>query len=192
MSADDRLHHAVTIVAAVVRNIHLKRVLHDADPKPPLNFWRLMYGNCLDMAVMEWCKLFGSDNEEQQPVHWKNVVPAAGHDAFRAGLLTATGLSADRWMNERERVKAYRDKHAAHFDEEFIRTENDPRYPDLGVALEAAYFYYEHLLAMLDDRGIGRRYPEDIREYCRRFAEQAAQAAKAALASTADMKDRVR
>lgn len=140
MSADDRLKYAAMIVAAVVRNIHLKRVLHGTDPEPSLNFWRLIYGNCLDMAVVDWCKLFGSDNEDHQPAHWKNVVPVADHEKFRAGLLAATGLSADEWHKEWEGVKTYRDKHAAHFDEEFIRPKNNPHYPDLTVALEAAYF----------------------------------------------------
>jgi hypothetical protein len=30
---------------------------------PSLNFWRLIYGNLLDVAVLEWCKVFGSDAE---------------------------------------------------------------------------------------------------------------------------------
>jgi hypothetical protein len=44
-----------------------------------LNFWRLIYGNLMDMAVIEWCKLFGSDSEEHQPAHWKNIIPEAEH-----------------------------------------------------------------------------------------------------------------
>lgn len=187
MSADDLLKNAVRIVAAVVRNIHLKRVLHDTHPEPRLNFWRLIYGNCLDMAVIDWCKLFGSDKE---PVHWKNVVPEADHDNFRAGLLSALGLSAGEWHEQRRRIKAYRDNLAAHFDVGFIRRETDLRWPDLTMPLSATYFYYDWLRAMMD-RKIADSYPTDIRDYCRRFAEQAADAAKAALVSTADMKERV-
>jgi hypothetical protein len=95
MSADEPLNHAVMIVAAIVWNIHLKRGLHDADPEPRLNFWRVIYGNCLDVVVIDWCKLFGSDNETKQQMHWKNIVPEAEHDGFRAGLLAATGLSPE-------------------------------------------------------------------------------------------------
>ena len=62
-----------------------KRVLSALDPDPPLNFWRILHGNLLDTAVLDWCKLFGSDDEEHQKTHWKNVV--ADRDAFRAELL---------------------------------------------------------------------------------------------------------
>ena len=187
----EQMQHAIEIITAFVRNAHLRRVLHEIDPEPALNFWRVTYGNCLDMAVIEWCKLFGSDHEAHQPVHWKNVVPVREHDEFRAGLRAATGLSADEWQTYWERMKGYRDNHAAHFSEAYLRPENDPRYPKLTAALKAAYFYYERLLKMMEDRGFGRRYPEDIRDYCRRFAEQAAESATTALASTADMKERV-
>ena len=52
------MKNAVAIIAAFVRNAHMKRVLHKADADPHLNFWRLIHGNCLDMAVIEWLKLF--------------------------------------------------------------------------------------------------------------------------------------
>jgi hypothetical protein len=189
-SFQERLKHAVMIVASVVRNIHLKEILHEVDPEPRLNFWRVMYANCLDMAVIEWCKLFGSDSETKQQMHWKNIVPKAEHDKFRDGLLAATGLSTQKWYGYREWVKTYRDQQAAHFDPEFL--ERDPRYPDLGTALEAAYFYYDQLLAIMNTDGIAHRYPDDIRDYGRQFAEQAGQAAKVALGSTAAMRERVR
>lgn len=190
--SNERLDHTVAVLASVVRNISLKRVLHEVDPAPPLNFWRLIYGNALDMAVIDWCKLFGSDNEAQQPVHWKNVLPQVDHDDFRGALLAATGQSADEWQAYRDTVKTYRDKHAAHFDEEFIRRENDPHYPTLERAFAAACLYYDRIWALMDGRGTAGHYPRDIQDYCRRFAEQALIAASAALGATAGMKEWVR
>ena len=54
-----------------MRTIQLRRTLHAVWADPPLNFWRVIYGNLTDMAVLEWCKLFGSDDDQNQPIHWK-------------------------------------------------------------------------------------------------------------------------
>ena len=188
MTNDRILHDAVALVASVVRNIQLKRALQAADPNPPLNFWRLMNGNSFDMAVIDWCKLFGS---ERDPLHWKNVLPEAEWDEFRAGLLRATDFSADEWAGYREKVKEYRDKHAAHFDPTFIEAANEPEYPALSEAFYAACLYYDRLCRLFADRGIKHRYPRDIRDYSRRFADQTAEVAKKAIEATKGLKERV-
>jgi hypothetical protein len=193
----ETLVRAASVLSAVIWNIHLKRVMHEVDPAPRLNFWRLMYGNLLDMAVIEWCKLFGSDHEEHQPVHWKNIVPKEEHDSFRKELLAQLKVSMEEWLQYRERVKQYRDNHAAHMSVPWFRAETkdkkqaEDRYPELGLALEAAYFYYEALLARLEAGGFPHRYPSDIREYCGRFVVQVAEAAQKATGATADMTEKV-
>jgi hypothetical protein len=153
----------------------------------------MMYGNLLDMAVIEWCKLFGSDHEEHQPVHWKNIVPSEEHDSFRKELLAQLKVSMEEWLQYRERVKHYRDNYAAHMSVPWLRpeTKDKDRYPSLGLALEAAYFYYEALLARLEVGGFPHRYPSDIREYCERFVVQVTEAAQKATAATADMTEKV-
>lgn len=35
------------------------------------NFWTGINGNCLDIAVLEWCKLFA---DRKDPHHWKKIV----------------------------------------------------------------------------------------------------------------------
>jgi hypothetical protein len=178
---------AFVIVTSVVRNIQLKRALHKSEREPPLNFWRLIYANSLDMAVIDWCKLFGSENEA---VHWKKVIPRSERDRFLKELLVAIGLSVDEWKAEREKVKTYRDKLGAHCDPEHLQS-GQAYYPDLNVPLEATFFYYEWLLKILEEKGIDHRKPLNIREYADRFAKQAAEAAKAALAATATIEERV-
>ena len=59
-----RLLSVVEILASVVRTIHLRRSFHTVSPAPALVMWRVIYGNLTDMAVLEWCKLFGSDDEQ--------------------------------------------------------------------------------------------------------------------------------
>jgi hypothetical protein len=88
-------------------------------------------------------------------------------------------------------MKGYRDNLAAHFDDEYLRPENDRKYPDLTIALDAAYYDYDHLLPIMQDHGIAHRYPENIKRYCEDFAKQAAKAAEAAIASTAAVKEEV-
>ena len=70
-----RLLSVVEVLASMVRTIQLRRTFNAVSPTPNLVMWRVIYGNCTDMAVLEWCKLFGSDDEQNQPVHWKNVAP---------------------------------------------------------------------------------------------------------------------
>jgi cation transport regulator ChaC len=191
------INRAVTVLSAVIWHIHLKRVMHATDPAPRLNFWRLIYGDLMDMAVIEWCKLFGSDHEVHQPVHWKNILPEDRHEAFRTGLLAHLRVSQEDWLRYREGMKHYRDNHAAHMSAPWLRPDPkdkalpEDRYPELGMALEAAYFYYRALIARLADGGIDRRYPPDIGEYCERYVAQATEAARKALAATADMEEKV-
>jgi len=50
---------ALQVADNLARCIALKRALAAADPDPALNFWRVFTAIMLDMAVLEWCKLFG-------------------------------------------------------------------------------------------------------------------------------------
>jgi hypothetical protein len=86
------LVEVVAIIASLVRSVHMKRALAEVDQDPRLNFWRLIHGQLMDFAVLEWCKLFGSDDAEHQLIHWKNVVPQDEHDDFRAGLFRRLGI----------------------------------------------------------------------------------------------------
>jgi hypothetical protein len=159
----------------VVRSAQLKRALTLVDPNPALNFWRIIYGNLLDVAVLEWCKLFGADSE---PTHWKKVV--ADHDAFRRDLLKSMAIDEATWTDYWNEMKAYRDAQVAH---DFV----DPdvtRYPSLGLALKSSYFYYTYVIGELQKLG-EYRVPNDLEEYGTRFAAQAREIAVNAIASTA-------
>ena len=68
MGEIDKIESHIERLVAVVRNATLRRVLHNIDPDPHLNFWRITYGNLTDVTVIEWCKTFGQDSEDG---HWK-------------------------------------------------------------------------------------------------------------------------
>jgi hypothetical protein len=174
------INHANRL-ANVVRSAQLKRALTLVDPTPRLGFWSIIYGNLLDVAVLEWCKLFGADSE---PTHWKRVV--ADHDAFRQDLLKSMGIDEGRWVDYWNEMKAYRDAQVAH---DFV----DPdvtRYPSLDFALKSSYFYYIHVISELRKLG-EQRFPDNLEEYGTRFAAQARQIAANAIASTRTFEEKV-
>lgn len=167
----------------LARSVGMKRALTEAAPEPHLNFWRLILGNQLDIAVLEWCKVFGSDGEA---THWKKIVPPANHDQFRNRLLVSISVTADEWLAYWNEMKAYRDNLLAHH----IEMNKVANYPVLDLACESSFFYYSYLITRL--RALGEtRYPDDLKIYCNAFERQAREIAAAAVASTAAINERV-
>jgi hypothetical protein len=184
-ATDEHLKGAVNILANLVRSAHLKRALTRIEPEPALNFWRVIYGNLLDMAVIEWCKLFGSDNENYQQVHWKNMFQ--DESAFRDGLYRHLGISASAFLAYWEELKTYRDTAAAHLD---LIKPRLPFYPTLDHAIASSYYYYAQLLPVLRDRGM-TRYPDDLQAYGEAFLVQTVDIASKAMMATKNIHERL-
>ncbi len=113
MSGRKRLSEVVNVLVNLVRNIQLRRQLSSACADPQLAFWRLIYGDLTDIAVLEWCKLFGLDDEDRQHLHWKSVSNPA---EFRTDMLSRLGICESKWRSYWNEVKRYRDKSVAHHD----------------------------------------------------------------------------
>ena len=93
-----RLLSVVEVLASMVRTIQLRRTFSAVSPTPTLVMWRVIYGNLTDMArVLEWCKLFGSDDEHNQPVHWKNI--ASDPEQFRKDLFSKMRIYESKWRS---------------------------------------------------------------------------------------------
>jgi hypothetical protein len=135
----------------VIRGCHSPNALI---PKPSL-----LYGNLTDMAVLEWCKLFGSDDDDHQPVHWRNV--AGDPERFRKELLGRLGIYESKWRSYWAEMKRYRDQSVAHHDQRRVEIKT---YPTFDLALESAYFYYDFLVVELRKRAIDQ-HPRDLRKY---------------------------
>jgi hypothetical protein len=181
MATKDELLAHITRLGNVVRSAQLKRALASVDSNPSLNFWRLIYGDLLDVAVLEWCKIFGTDTE---PTHWKRVVPDPG--CFRNDLLAALKIDQAAWAAYWEEMKTYRDTSVAHH----VDASPVTHYPVLDLALESSYFYYSCLIKELRKLG-DTRFSDDLRDYSTRFAAQAKSIAELALAATAKFKEQV-
>ena len=173
------------MLANLVRNIHLRRELSAVCADPHLAFWRLIYGDFSDIAVLEWCKLFGSDDEEHQPLHWKNMV--SDQVQFRNDLFSRLRIYESKWRSYWGEMKRYRDQSVAHHD---LRRSEIKNYPKFDLALEAAYFYYEFIVDQLRKMGVEQQ-PSDLREYSRAFADQCRDIASAAMKATEMFKEKV-
>lgn len=107
-------------------------------------FWNVTTGNYIDVAVMEWCKLFG--NERQEKFHWKSVVKNKA--LYKTQLLDMFEEGDPEWLGYREDMLIYRDKFVAHLDEE-----NQYIIPRLEKALKLVVFHYEYLLQHENEDG---------------------------------------
>lgn len=183
MTRHDRLIEHVQRLSHVIRSITLKRALTAVEPKPHLNFWRLIYGNQLDIAVIEWCKLFGSDGEA---THWKRVVPIVDHAQFRTDLLASIGITENSWERYWKEIKTYRDNLAAHHNS----ATRIPDYPILDVVLKSSYFYYSYVIGELRQVH-DTQFPDDLETYSIEFELLAREVATKAIAATRTIEERI-
>jgi hypothetical protein len=180
-----QLTDIVQTLASIVRNIQLRRALHDVCPEPHLNFWRLIYGDLTDFAVVECCKLFGSDDEQHQTTHWKNVV--SDREQFGGDLLASLKLSMEEFFEYWQEMKGYRDMPVAHHDP---GRRNILNFPNFNLALESTYFYYDYANGELQALGF-QENPKDIRRYAMDFANQSKVIAAAAMEATKTISEKV-
>lgn len=163
----------------VVRNVAYHRSLLKQKDNFEQNYWILIFNNFLEIAVLEWCKVFGSNTDT---THWTNHInDEAG---FRSNLLKRLNLTQPEWDNYWQEMKNYRDKVVAHH-------EYDPKitnYPDFSHALESCYFYYEILIKELRLLKC-YDYPDNLEEYFNRSLKQAEKISETAYDATRNIKE---
>lgn len=127
-------------------------------------------GNFLDIAILEWCKVFGDWNGKH---HWRTLTPESSARAALFGLmLSHLRMRDDDWRKYVAVCNTYRDKFVAHLDE------NEVGYtPDWNVALQSAFFMYGWLIANSPEgtfsNVIGGSLPIDLPAYYRACFEEA-------------------
>lgn len=135
------------------------------EPSLANQFWNTMHGNCIDIAVIEWCKIFGSERQEKH--HWKRVVKDAA--GYKSQLLTDRfGGSEAIWEAYRNSLLTYRDKFVAHLDED-----NQYIVPYLHKAHELVISHYDYLLKYEVNDDIFNEPPPNIQEYYQKHFEMA-------------------
>lgn len=163
----ERLRRAAILCCSCARNLAYYRAGWQ-DGKPlfdPTRLQRTINSNFIDMAVLEWCKLFHSREKHS----WRSIVTQP--QIFEHSLMQATGLDDAALQEFVARTRAYRDKFVAHLDFDPVAY-----VPKLDVPKATATFYYSYLLAHEDEGDTFDDGPSDLAQYfddCAREAKQA-------------------
>jgi hypothetical protein len=129
------------------------------------------------MAVLDWCHLFGNDNDD---LHWKRVV--SDREKFREDLLKWLEIGESTWTTYWKNVRTYRDKNVGHI-------EVLPLYniPDMMFALDSVVFYYSIIVKEFKKH----HYPDDLLKYHEDYLRQTKLYVEAAFNATRGFKEEV-
>lgn len=117
-------------------------------------FWVTIQSNFLDIAIMEWMKLFGNYSDQH---HWKKIV--AIPDSFKVNMLQHCKLTSEEFNSYHIEMKSYRDQFVAHLDSELTML-----IPDLTNAINTTKYYYAYIYKELDERS-KIDFPKNLSEY---------------------------
>lgn len=138
MSHRQRLRRVGILCCHCLRNLAFYLAWYETGkPNEHEQFWVNINGKFFDIAVLEWCKLFGDTRGKHYFGKVISDVPA-----FNTQLLASLDLSAEEFDEYINQVKLYRDKFVAHLDELNIM-----HFPTLSIARNSTAFLYEYLLA---------------------------------------------
>lgn len=96
------------------------------------SFWWEISHNALELAILNWCHLFG---QRKDHLHWSNVLKST--DSFKEELIAYLEVSENKWEEYWGQLKKYRDKDVAH-----VEITKYSMIPPLEIALHSAAFYY--------------------------------------------------
>ena len=121
---------------------------------PSNDLWRTLNSNFLDIAVIEWCKVFA----ETKAIHnWRRVV--LHPDVFLPQMYSDSGATKDEWDVYVCKMRLYLDKFLAHLDREPTM-----HIPNMGLAQSAIFYIYDTMKAE-QLGGVFRGLPGRLRQY---------------------------
>lgn len=125
---------------AVVRNVaYYKEGWFAGMPSFNSNIERTINGNFMDMAVLEWCKLFGDPRHE--PQHWQRVILCREQrQQFKHELVQVVGHSKRDWNALRTICLEFRNDFVAHLGSEPIM-----RTPPVDPVWKSTAYYYDFI-----------------------------------------------
>lgn len=116
--------------------------------EPKQTFWIMTINLLADSAAIEWCKVFGSYEEQ---THWTRVLPKTRHSKIRKDLLTQLGMSTAEWKKYHKDIVTYRNQIVAHHD----LNATVVKYPHYDSAITAANFMFDEIRAVADQDWLG-------------------------------------
>lgn len=115
-------------------------------------------GNFVDVAILDWCKLFGDTSETH---HWSNVIAEVGkRRAFKNELLGLLGCQRAVWNAFEQKMRDHRNEFSAHLGSRRVM-----RIPELDFAVLSAQHYHRFLFAHENDGRTFGTLPSDPEVY---------------------------
>ena len=112
MNRKTRLRRVALLCVHFTRNLAFYRAISDLlSGQKEGDFWITMQGNCVDTAVLEWCKLFGERSGKHS---WQKI--ADDPDTFRSQLLSELQINNRKWEDCWSKLRSYRNAFVAHLD----------------------------------------------------------------------------
>src|SRR5262245_2677558 len=123
---------------AFAQSITVRRMAEQIALEPKQTFWIMTVNLLADAGAIDWCKVFGSSDED---THWTKVIPSDQHDQVRAALLRELGFSKSEWEAYHDGILRYRNELVAHHD----INASVAKYPHYDKAIVAANFMFDQL-----------------------------------------------
>lgn len=133
---------------AFAQTVHVRRMVEGIAVEPKQTFWIMTLNLLLESAAIQWCKVFGSRDED---THWTRVFHHEERERLRTDLLHALGLDAKEWDTYRASVVDYRNQWIAHHD----LNATVITHPHFDLALQAASFMFDQIRSKADQDWLG-------------------------------------
>lgn len=164
MTRRQRLRRTGLLCLHCLRNLAFHRAAHDARRQwVGQQFWVTTHNNFLDVAVLEWCKVFGDVRAKH---YWRKTI--TNQEAFLSSLLDHIRLTEPLFAEYVIEIRTYRDKFIAHLDEE-----ERMNIPNMALAIKSAQFLYLWMLREEDDCNAFWDAPTDPATFFRGFMTEA-------------------
>jgi len=142
LSRRARLRRTGLLCLHTLRNLAYHRAIAESrQPWREQQFWIAAHNNYIDVAILEWCKLF---TDRAGMHHWRKSVTRPKE--FTAELYAALRSDVASFQTYALSVKVYRGTFVAHLDEE-----NDINIPRMSIAKLSTQSLYEWLQHHEDD-----------------------------------------
>ncbi len=156
MTKEQRIRRAILLCIHFTRNLAFTRAItKNVTHKNEGDFWITLDGNCLDVAVLEWCKLFGEPKGKHS---WEKIIDSK--DGFRSKLKTSLGIDDEAWDRQVNELRSYRDSFIAHLDNN--KTMNIPK---MELPKNMLFFLHSELKELIDSRVHLQGYDFPLEEY---------------------------
>jgi hypothetical protein len=113
--------------------------------------------NCLDIAVLEWCKLFADRDGKH---HWKQLI--SNDTEFIYGLCKGIGISNFQFRKYASVMLRYRNKFVAHLDDDRVA-----QIPRLRIARKSTAYLYDYLRGTPE----AKTCLPDLKEHAKQYYE---------------------